>query len=46
MASGIDWRHAHAVYAAVSGTIEGQVLGATPEVYDGTSVWVVDIGKP
>ncbi|MCC3770492.1 hypothetical protein [Streptomyces sp. UNOC14_S4] len=44
--SGVDWRHAHAVYAAVSESGEGQVLTATPEAYDGTGVWVVDIGKP
>jgi hypothetical protein len=46
VAAGIDWRYAHAVYAAVSDRVGGQVLSATPEVYDGTGVWVVDIGKP
>lgn len=46
VSSGVDWRHAHAVYAAVSGTVDGHVLTAAPEAYDGTGVWVVDIGKP
>jgi hypothetical protein len=46
VASGIDWRHAHAVHAAVSGAVDGQVLSTAPEAYDGTGVWVVDIGKP
>lgn len=46
VAAGVDWRHAHAVYAAVAGPVEGQVLTATPEAYDGTDVWAVDIGKP
>ncbi|MET8842202.1 hypothetical protein ABZW67_19170 [Streptomyces rubiginosohelvolus] len=40
--AGVDWRHAHAVYASAA----GQVLTATPEAYDGTGVWAVDIGKP
>ncbi|MCP3816752.1 hypothetical protein NLX86_00945 [Streptomyces sp. A3M-1-3] len=44
--AGIDWRYAHAVFAAVSGAVEGQVLTATPDAYDGTGVWAVDIGKP
>ncbi|WP_156726542.1 PIN domain-containing protein [Streptomyces apocyni] len=46
VASGVDWRHAHAVCSAVSGAEDGQVLTAVPEAYDGTGVWVVDIGKP
>lgn len=45
-AAGVDWRYAHAVFAAASGAVEGQVLTATPEAYDGTGVWAVDIGKP
>jgi hypothetical protein len=45
-ASGVDWRHAHAVFAAVSEPVDGQVLTASPEAYDGTGVWVVDIAKP
>ncbi|MEU9995185.1 hypothetical protein [Streptomyces sp. NPDC050848] len=44
--AGIDWRHAHAVYVAASGAVDGQILTAVPEAYDGTGVWVVDIGKP
>ncbi|WP_405488452.1 hypothetical protein [Streptomyces sp. NBC_00096] len=31
--------------AAAAGAVEGQVLTATPEAYDGTGVWAVDIGK-
>ncbi len=46
VAEGLDWAYGHAVYAAVSGAVEGQVLTATPEAYDGTGVWAVDIGKP
>ena len=46
VASGIDWRHAHAVHAAVSDAVDGQVLSAVPEAYSGTGVWVADIGKP
>ncbi|WP_320782457.1 hypothetical protein [Streptomyces sp. CRN 30] len=45
-AAGVDWRHAHAVYASAAGQGEGQVLTAIPEAYDGTGVWAVDIGKP
>ncbi|MFJ1744766.1 hypothetical protein ACIOJD_00790 [Streptomyces sp. NPDC088116] len=45
-AAGADWRSAHAVFAAVSGAFEGQVLTAAPDAYDGTGVWAVDIGKP
>ncbi|MDW8805814.1 hypothetical protein P1P68_13730 [Streptomyces scabiei] len=45
-AAGVDWRHAHAVYASATGQGEGQVLTATPEAYDGTGVRTVDIGKP
>ncbi|MFJ2112702.1 hypothetical protein ACIOEX_12535 [Streptomyces sp. NPDC087850] len=45
-AAGVDWRSAHAVFAAVSGVVEGQVLTAAPDAYDGTGVWAVDIGKP
>lgn len=45
-ARGVDWRHAHAVYASAAGQGEGQVLTAAPEAYDGTGVWAVDIGKP
>lgn len=44
--AGLDWRHAHAAYAAVSDPAGGRVLSGTPEAYDGTGVWVVDIGKP
>ncbi|MFB7557828.1 hypothetical protein [Streptomyces brevispora] len=46
IAAGVDWRHAHAVYAAVSSGVESQVLTAAPEVYESTGVWAVDIGKP
>ncbi|MER6999657.1 hypothetical protein [Streptomyces sp. NPDC000410] len=46
VAAGVEWPYAHAVYAAVSSAVEGQVLTATPEAYDGTGVWAVDIGKP
>lgn len=46
IASGVDWRAAHAVCASVSGAVDGQVLTALPELYDGTGVWAVDIGKP
>lgn len=45
-AVGVDWRSAHAVFAAVSGAVEGQVLTAAPDAYDGTGAWAVDIGKP
>ncbi|MFJ4322437.1 hypothetical protein ACIP3A_04865 [Streptomyces tricolor] len=44
--AGLDWSHGHAVYAAAAEATEGQVLTATPEAYDGTGVWAVDIGKP
>ncbi|GAA3939988.1 hypothetical protein GCM10022244_55210 [Streptomyces gulbargensis] len=46
VAAGLDWRHAHAVYAAAASSPEGQVLTAEPEAYDGTGVWAVDVGKP
>lgn len=46
VSAGMDWAFAHAVYATASDTVEGQILTATPEAYDGTGVWVVDIGKP
>ncbi|GAA3377700.1 PIN domain-containing protein [Streptomyces sannanensis] len=46
VSAGIDWTYAHAVYAAVSGPVDGHILTATPEAYDGTGVWAVDIGKP
>ncbi|MEU6280798.1 hypothetical protein [Streptomyces sp. NPDC047028] len=46
ISSGLDWPFGHAVYAAVSDAAEGQVLTATPEAYDGTGVWALDIGKP
>ncbi|GGZ39370.1 hypothetical protein [Streptomyces poonensis] len=46
VAAGLEWPQGHAVHAAVTGAVEGQVLTATPEAYDGTGVWVVDIGKP
>ncbi|MEU9442208.1 hypothetical protein AB0D42_15065 [Streptomyces sp. NPDC048304] len=46
VAAGLDWPLGHAVYAAASDTVEGQVLTAMPEAYDGTGVWAVDIGKP
>ncbi len=44
--AGLEWAYGHAVHAAVSGAVEGQVLTATPEAYNGTGVWAVDIGKP
>ncbi len=46
VSAGLDWPFGHAVYAAASGPAEGQILTATPEAYDGTGVWAVDIGKP
>lgn len=46
VAAGVDWRYSHAVFASVSGAVDGQVLTATPDAYDGTGVWAVDIGKP
>lgn len=46
VAAGVDWRYSHAVVAAASGTVEGQVLTATPDAYAGMGVWAVDIGKP
>ncbi|WLW54505.1 hypothetical protein [Streptomyces sp. YU58] len=46
VSAGLDWPFGHAVYAAASDAVEGQILTATPEAYDGTGVWVVDIGKP
>lgn len=46
VSASLDWPFGHAVYAAASGTVEGQILTATPDAYDGTGVWVVDIGKP
>jgi hypothetical protein len=46
VSAGLDWPFGHAAYAAASGAVEGQVLTTTPEAYDGTGVWVVDIGKP
>ncbi|MGP3953765.1 hypothetical protein [Streptomyces sp. 7N604] len=46
VSAGVDWAYAHAVYAAASGAVEGQVLTATPDAYNGTGVWAVDIGKP
>ncbi|MFD6417744.1 hypothetical protein [Streptomyces sp. NPDC060194] len=45
-AGGVAWAFAHAVYAAASGAVEGQVLTTTPAAYDGTGIWVVDVGKP
>jgi hypothetical protein len=44
-AAGVDCRAAHAVFAAVSGAVEGHVLTADPGAYDGTGVRAVDIGK-
>ncbi|MEV8411487.1 PIN domain-containing protein [Streptomyces niveus] len=45
--SGLDWWHAHAVYAtAAAGEAESLLLTATPDTYAGTGVWAVDIGKP
>ncbi|MFC5803457.1 hypothetical protein [Streptomyces formicae] len=44
--AGVGWAYAHAVYATAAGPVEGQVLTAAPESYDGTGVWAVDIGKP
>lgn len=46
VAAGLDSGYGHAVYAAAAGALEGQVLTATPEAYDGTGIWAVDIGKP
>lgn len=46
VAAGLDWAYGHAVHAAIAGAVEGQVLTATPEAYNGTGVWAVDIGKP
>jgi hypothetical protein len=46
VSAGVDWRYSHAVVAAASGTVEGQVLTATPDAYAGTGAWAVDIGKP
>jgi hypothetical protein len=46
VSAGLDWPFGHAVYAAASDPVEGQILTATPEAYDGTGVWAVDIGKP
>lgn len=46
VSAGLDWRFGHVMYAAASDTVEGQVLTAAPEAYDGTGVWAVDIGKP
>jgi hypothetical protein len=46
VSAGVDWRHAHAVYAAASGEPESLLLTATPEAYIDTGVWAVDIGKP
>ncbi|MBA4866388.1 hypothetical protein H1V43_34760 [Streptomyces sp. PSKA54] len=46
VSKGMDWAYGHAVYAAVSSAVEGQVLTATLDAYNGTGVWAVDIGKP
>ncbi|MFF9510386.1 hypothetical protein ACF1BU_20990 [Streptomyces sp. NPDC014724] len=46
MSAAVDWRHAHAVYAAVSGGAESVLLTAAPEAYIGTGVWAIDINKP
>ncbi|MCX4794642.1 hypothetical protein OG497_11080 [Streptomyces sp. NBC_01242] len=46
VSAGVEWRHAHAVYATASGEPESLVLTATPEAYIGTGSWAVDIGKP
>lgn len=46
VSSGVDWRVAHAVYAALSDPDTGHVMTAAPGAYDGTGVWTVDIGKP
>ncbi len=44
--AGLDWAYGHAVCAAAADAVEGQILTATPEAYDNTGVWAVDIGKP
>jgi hypothetical protein len=46
VSAGLEWAYGHAVHAAAAGAVEGQVLTATPEAYNGTGVWAVDIGKP
>jgi hypothetical protein len=46
VSAGVDWAYAHALYAAVAEPVDGQVLTATPDAYNGTAVWAVDIGKP
>ncbi|MGW3120297.1 hypothetical protein ACWDBW_24665 [Streptomyces sp. NPDC001107] len=46
VAAGLEWAYGHAVHAAIAGAVEGRVLTATPEAYNGTGVWAVDIGKP
>ena len=46
VSAGVDWPYAHAVYATAMGETESVLLTAAPEVYVGTGVWAVDIGKP
>ncbi|MEU1479590.1 hypothetical protein [Streptomyces sp. NPDC005760] len=46
VAAGLDWAVGHAVYAAASDSVAGQIVTAMPEAYDGTGTWVVDIGEP
>lgn len=46
VSAGVDWRHAHAVYATAAGEPESLVLTAVPDAYIGTGTWAVDIGKP
>ncbi|MFJ9706080.1 hypothetical protein [Streptomyces sp. NPDC101234] len=46
VSAGLEWSFGHAVYAASADPPEGQVPTAVPDAYDGTGVWVVDIGKP
>ncbi|MFE2964723.1 hypothetical protein ACFXKC_13845 [Streptomyces sp. NPDC059340] len=46
VAAGLEWAYGHAVHAAAMGVVPGRVMTATPEAYDRTGVWAVDIGKP
>ncbi len=45
-AAWMKWPCVHAVCAAASDGVEGQILTARPEADDGTGVWAVDIGQP
>lgn len=44
--AGLSWAYGHALYAVLAGGANSQVLTATPEAYDNTDVWTIDIGKP